>query len=314
MSEDSKLKDAVLAELAWEPSVTAAHIGVTAKDGIISLSGRVQRFAEKHAAQAAALRVKGVKGVAEEIEVKLPVDVIRGDDDIARAAVDRIDDHLRGCHGSRIERGAPPGNVHGESGEVDDRAVATVATQVERRPHEDAVHRTRLHAEGTEHALGIVDREAADTEALAAADPLFAAVKESSDDIRRITHIFNLMGEKIQVFTGVDNLALESLAMGAHGWVAGLVCAFPHDTVAIWKLQQAGRMAEALKIYRWFQPLLDLDVSARLVQNIKLVEALVTGTNDRCRAPRIALSGSERTRIEGIVKKAVAVRPALPKL
>jgi osmotically-inducible protein OsmY len=90
MSEDSKLKDAVLAELAWEPSVTAAHIGVTAKDGIISLSGRVQRFAEKHAAQAAALRVKGVKGVAEEIEVKLPVDVIRGDDDIARAAVDRI--------------------------------------------------------------------------------------------------------------------------------------------------------------------------------------------------------------------------------
>ena len=94
MSDDSKLKDAVLAELAWEPSVTAAHIGVTAKDGIISLSGRVQRFAERHAAQAAALRVKGVKGVAEEIEVKLPVDVIRGDDDIARAAVDRIDDHL----------------------------------------------------------------------------------------------------------------------------------------------------------------------------------------------------------------------------
>ena len=102
--------------------------------------------------------------------------------------------------------------------------------------------------------------------------------------------------------------------MGAHGWVAGLVCAFPDETVAIWKLQQAGRMEEALKIYRWFQPLLDLDVSARLVQNIKLVEALVTGTNDRCRAPRIALSGSERTRIEGIVKKALAVRPALPKL
>ena len=147
-----------------------------------------------------------------------------------------------------------------------------------------------------------------------AVDPLFAAVKESSDDIRRITRIFNLMGEKIQVFTGVDNLALESLAMGAHGWVAGLVCAFPDETVAIWKLQQAGRMEEALKIYRWFQPLLDLDVSARLVQNIKLVEALVTNTNDRCRAPRIALSGAERTRIEAIVKKAVAVRPALPKL
>jgi 1-pyrroline-4-hydroxy-2-carboxylate deaminase len=102
--------------------------------------------------------------------------------------------------------------------------------------------------------------------------------------------------------------------MGAHGWVAGLVCAFPKETVAIWRLAKAGRMDEALKIYRWFQPLLDLDVSARLVQNIKLVEAIVTGTNDRCRAPRIALSGSERARIEAIVKKALEVRPNLPAL
>lgn len=147
-----------------------------------------------------------------------------------------------------------------------------------------------------------------------AADPLFVAVKESSDDVRRISEIFNVMGDKIQVFTGVDNLALESLALGAHGWVAGLVVAFPKETVAIYKLAKAGRMQDAIVIYRWFRPLLDLDVSARLVQNIKLVEALAIQSNDRCRAPRIALSGSERTRIEGIVNASLASRPTLPAL
>ena len=90
MSTDATLKDSVLAELAWEPSVTAAHIGVTARDGVVTLSGHVQRFAEKQGAQSAALRVKGVKAVAEEIEVKLPFDTIRSDDDIARAAIDRL--------------------------------------------------------------------------------------------------------------------------------------------------------------------------------------------------------------------------------
>ncbi len=147
-----------------------------------------------------------------------------------------------------------------------------------------------------------------------AQDPLFVAVKESSDDIRRVSELFNLVDDKFRVFTGVDNLALESLAMGAHGWVAGLVVAFPKETVAIYKLALAGRMTEALKIYRWFRPLLDLDVSARLVQNIKLVEAVAINSNDRCRAPRIALSGAERTRIEKIVKDAMAKRPSLPTL
>jgi len=144
-----------------------------------------------------------------------------------------------------------------------------------------------------------------------AQDPLMVAVKESSDDIRRVTQIINLLGDKMTIFTGVDNLALESLAMGAVGWVAGLVCAFPEETVAVYELHKAGRMDEALAVYRWFQPLLDLDVSARLVQNIKLVEAIATGTNDRCRAPRMALMGTERARIEKIVKDAMAKRPVL---
>jgi 4-hydroxy-tetrahydrodipicolinate synthase len=147
-----------------------------------------------------------------------------------------------------------------------------------------------------------------------ASEPLFVAVKESSDDVRRVTRIFNVVGERYRVFTGVDNLALESLAVGAHGWVAGLVCAFPAETVAIHRLVQQGRLAEATAIYRWFQPLLDLDVSARLVQNIKLVEALASGSNDRCRAPRLPLVGEERAKVVAIVEKALANRPRLPTL
>jgi 1-pyrroline-4-hydroxy-2-carboxylate deaminase len=145
-----------------------------------------------------------------------------------------------------------------------------------------------------------------------ASDPLFVAIKESSDDVRRVTRIFNAVGERFRIFTGVDNLALESLAVGAHGWVAGLVCAFPAETVAIHRLMQQGRLAEATAIYRWFQPLLDLDVSNRLVQNIKLVEALASGSNDRCRAPRLPLVGEERAKVEAIVAKALASRPSLP--
>ncbi|WP_439496799.1 dihydrodipicolinate synthase family protein [Bosea sp. (in: a-proteobacteria)] len=143
-------------------------------------------------------------------------------------------------------------------------------------------------------------------------EPLFTAIKESSDDIRRVSEIKSRCGDRFAVLTGVDNLALESLAMGADGWVAGLVVAYPRETVAIYELARAGRMEEAIAIYRWFRPLLDLDVSARLVQNIKLVEALVIGSNDRCRAPRIALEGTERARLTAIVEAAEAKRPTLP--
>jgi 4-hydroxy-tetrahydrodipicolinate synthase len=144
-----------------------------------------------------------------------------------------------------------------------------------------------------------------------AEDSHFVAIKESSDDVRRIIKIFNAFGTRFQLFTGVDNLALESFAAGAQGWVAGLVCAFPAETVAIYELAMAGKMAEALALYRWFQPLLDLDVSSKLVQNIKLVEALVIHSNDRCREPRLPLTGVERQRVEAIVAQALAKRPTL---
>jgi 4-hydroxy-tetrahydrodipicolinate synthase len=146
-----------------------------------------------------------------------------------------------------------------------------------------------------------------------ASDKRFVAIKESSDDIRRTLEIFNRLGDRFDVFTGVDNLAFEALALGAVGWVAGLVVAFPQETVAIWRLMQAKRYDEALAIYRWFRPLLDLDVSTYLVQNLKLVEALVINTTEYVRAPRMPLEGEQRAKVEKIVREALATRPTLAK-
>jgi dihydrodipicolinate synthase/N-acetylneuraminate lyase len=147
-----------------------------------------------------------------------------------------------------------------------------------------------------------------------AKNDLVVAMKESTDDIRRITDVFNAFGDRFDVFTGVDNLAFESLVMGAHGWVAGLVVAFPKETVAIYKLIKAGRLDEARAIYRWFRPLLDLDVSTNLVQNIKLAEVYAIGSNDRVRGPRLPLSGQARSDVVAVIEKALAARPELPKL
>ncbi len=142
----------------------------------------------------------------------------------------------------------------------------------------------------------------------------FVAIKESSDDIRRTTEIINKLGDRYDILTGVDNLAFEALSVGAIGWVAGLVVAFPKETVAIYKLMQQGRNQEALAIYRWFRPLLDLDVSTYLVQNIKLAEAIEIGSNDITRAPRQPLMGKRRDHVEKIIRDAIAIRPELPKL
>ena len=139
----------------------------------------------------------------------------------------------------------------------------------------------------------------------------FVAVKESSGDVRRLTDIHNLIGDRYQVFTGVDDLAMESLMLGAVGWVAGLVCAFPRETMAVYDLVQAGRMAEAREIYRWFMPLLHLDVSQRFVQNIKLTEHMVRGTATTVRAPRLELAGEEKRQVEAVVAAALKTRPDL---
>ncbi|GAA0894206.1 dihydrodipicolinate synthase family protein [Fulvivirga kasyanovii] len=138
------------------------------------------------------------------------------------------------------------------------------------------------------------------------------AVKESTRDISNVTRMINRFGDRFKILSGVDTLALESLFMGADGWVAGLVCAFPRETVAIYRLQKAGYHEEALKIYRWFLPLLELDINPQLVQNIKLAETMAgLGTED-VRLPRMPLNGAERERVVKIIEDGLSTRPELP--
>ncbi len=138
------------------------------------------------------------------------------------------------------------------------------------------------------------------------------AIKESTRDITYLTRLKIEFSDRFKVLSGVDNLALESILMGADGWVAGLVCAFPKETVAIYKLAKAGRTAEAISIYRWFIPLLELDVSPQLVQNIKLAEVATGLGTENVRPPRLPLAGVERERVMNIIQTSLAGRPTLP--
>ncbi|WP_339841844.1 dihydrodipicolinate synthase family protein [uncultured Maribacter sp.] len=138
------------------------------------------------------------------------------------------------------------------------------------------------------------------------------AVKESTRDISNITRIKSRFGSRLKVLTGVDTLGLESVLMGADGWVAGLVCAFPAETCAIFELAKAGRIEEALEIYRWFLPLLELDISPQLVQNIKMAEVATGIGTENVRAPRLPLIGAERERAATVIKEGMASRPKLP--
>jgi 1-pyrroline-4-hydroxy-2-carboxylate deaminase len=142
--------------------------------------------------------------------------------------------------------------------------------------------------------------------------PTIQAVKESTRDVSNVTRMINRFGDRFTILTGVDTLALESLFMGAHGWVAGLVDAFPRETVAIYELARAGRHAEALKIYRWFLPLLELDIHPKLVQNIKLAQVATGLGTEHVRAPRLPLTGAEKENVWEIIQTALRNRPALP--
>lgn len=138
------------------------------------------------------------------------------------------------------------------------------------------------------------------------------AVKESTRDISNTTRMRNRFGDRFKILSGVDTLALESLLMGADGWVAGLVCAFPAETVAIYRLQKAGRIKEAREIYRWFLPLLELDINAKLVQNIKLAEVATGIGTENVRAPRLPLYGTEREKVLKLIEEGLKNRPILP--
>ena len=140
------------------------------------------------------------------------------------------------------------------------------------------------------------------------------ATKESTRDVTNVTRLRNAFGDDIKILCGVDTLALEELALGADGWVAGLVDAFPRETVVIYELVKQNRIEEATKIYRWFMPLLELDIHPKLVQNIKLAEVATGIGTENVRAPRLPLVGEERNQVQKVIDDALASRPEMPKL
>jgi 4-hydroxy-tetrahydrodipicolinate synthase len=138
------------------------------------------------------------------------------------------------------------------------------------------------------------------------------AVKESTRDISNITRMINRFGKRFKILCGVDTLSFESLCAGADGLVAGLSDAFPRETVAIYRLIKARRYQEALEIYRWFLPMLELDIHPKLVQYIKLAAQETGLSTEFVRPPRLKIEGKERADVLAIIKKAIVERPLLP--
>jgi dihydrodipicolinate synthase/N-acetylneuraminate lyase len=186
---------------------------------------------------------------------------------------------------------------------------------------EETLHHLRAVAQATSKPIMIYNNPVAypvdiSVEMLASLTSVtnIVAVKEASEDARRITDLINAVGDRYVIFAGVDDLVLEGIMLGAVGWVSGLTSAFPREAVAMFKLARAGRYAEALAIYRWFMPLLHLDTVPTLVQCIKLCSALVERGTEYVRAPRRVLTGEARAHVARIVEAALSSRPKLPKL
>jgi 1-pyrroline-4-hydroxy-2-carboxylate deaminase len=135
------------------------------------------------------------------------------------------------------------------------------------------------------------------------------AVKESSENVRRITDLKNVCGDRYRLFCGVDDLVLESVLLGAVGWVSGLVNAFPVESRLLWDLATAGKYDEAVQVYRWFTPLLHLDTNVKLVQCIKLANAECGYGSEMVRAPRLPLAGKEREEVLAVIHQAIQTRP-----
>jgi len=142
--------------------------------------------------------------------------------------------------------------------------------------------------------------------------PNIVAIKESSENVRRITDLINIVGDRYILFAGVDDLVLESVLLGAQGWISGLVNAFPEENRALWDLATSGQWEKARELYRWYTPLLHLDTKIKLVQYIKLAMQETGLGSEMVRAPRLTLVGAEREEVLGIVRHAIATRPALP--
>lgn len=142
--------------------------------------------------------------------------------------------------------------------------------------------------------------------------PSLVAIKESSADTRRITDLLNTVGNRYTIFTGVDDLALESVLLGAEGWIAGATLAFPREGQYMWELATRGRWEEARAIYRWLMPLLHLDIGPRFVQKIKLAVQEVGLGEEWLRAPRLPLQGAEREETLRTIREGIEKRPDLP--
>lgn len=141
--------------------------------------------------------------------------------------------------------------------------------------------------------------------------PTVTALKESSRDVTNLTRMLNRFGDRFKILCGVDTLALEELLLGAHGWVAGLVDAFPYETVAIWNYVRSGHYDKARALYRWFMPLLELDIHPKLVQYIKLAAQEQGIGSEFVRPPRLCLVGEERDRVLSLIRASVTSRPAI---
>jgi len=138
------------------------------------------------------------------------------------------------------------------------------------------------------------------------------AVKESTRDVSNVTRMKNRFVDRYKILCGVDTIAMEELMLGADGWVAGLVNAFPNETAAVYELVRSGKIEEATKIYRWFMPLLELDIHPKLVQYIKLAQVQTGLGTEFVRAPRLVLEAEERKRILKVINDGIASRPSLP--
>jgi 4-hydroxy-tetrahydrodipicolinate synthase len=144
-------------------------------------------------------------------------------------------------------------------------------------------------------------------------EPTIVAIKESSENVRRITDLYNVVGNRYVLFGGVDDLVLESVMLGAQGWISGLVNAFPDENRALWDLAAAGQWEKARDLYRWYTPLLHLDTKVKLVQYIKLAMQETGLGSEMVRAPRLTVEGAEREEVLAIIRQAIATRPALSK-
>ncbi|MHA1565731.1 MAG: dihydrodipicolinate synthase family protein [Alphaproteobacteria bacterium] len=141
--------------------------------------------------------------------------------------------------------------------------------------------------------------------------PTIVAIKESSDDVRRVTDLYNTVQDRFILFSGVDDLVLESMLLGCVGWVSGLTNVFPEESVRMFEFAAAGKMKEALAIYRWATPSFHLDTEVKLVQNIKLGQQIVGLGSETVRAPRLILSGDDRAAVTKIIETAAGSRPNL---